>query len=135
MEYSPSTEADGHGDAFRHMYWNALMSQKFGEDWTETYATAHEKTGGNNPQREAMDLWNNELGRKIGATNPNATPEELQALVRQEIESGKAVVITAKNETGQPLPSDQAHLSWSRSTDPGLTGPPAGVGIPLTGDK
>ncbi|WP_141808357.1 DUF6973 domain-containing protein [Nocardia bhagyanarayanae] len=137
LEYSPDTQADGQGDAFRHMYWNALMSQKFGEEWTQTYATAHEKTGGNTPQREAMDLWNNELGRKIGAANPDATPEELQALVRQEIEgeNGRAVVITAKDQSGNPLPSDQVQLSWSRSTAPGLTGPPAGVGIPLPGSK
>ncbi|MFD6388931.1 DUF6973 domain-containing protein [Nocardia sp. NPDC060259] len=134
-EYSPTTEADGQGDAFRHMYWNALMSQKFGEEWTETYATAHEMTGGNNPHREAMDLWNNDLGRKIGAANPDASPEELQALVRQEVESGKGVVITAKDATGNQLPADQVQLSWSRSTDPGVTGPPAGVGIPLPGGK
>ncbi|SUE29895.1 Uncharacterised protein [Nocardia farcinica] len=137
LTYSPETEADGHGDAFRHMYWNALMAQEFGADWTETYATAHEKTGGNNPQREAMDLWNNQLGREIGAANPNATPEELQALIRHEIEgeNGRALVITANDQAGNSLPSDQVNLSWSRSTDPTLTGPPAGVGIPLPGSK
>ncbi|MFC6011183.1 DUF6973 domain-containing protein [Nocardia lasii] len=134
-EYSPTTIADGQADAYRHMYWNALMSQKFGEDWAETYATAHEKTGGNIPQREAMDLWNNELGRKIGAENPNATPEQLQELVRQEIESGQAVVITAKDHNGNALPANEVQLSWSRSTDQNLTGSPAGVGVPLPGGK
>jgi len=135
IAYSPDTKADGQGDAFRHMYWNALMAQKFGEDWTQTYATAHEMSGGNNPQREAMDLWNNELGRKIGAANPDATSEQLQELVRQEIEgdNGRALVITAKDQAGNPLSPDQVKISWSRSTDPGLTGPPAGVGIPLPG--
>ncbi|MGW0247900.1 DUF6973 domain-containing protein [Nocardia goodfellowii] len=130
-------EADGQGDAFRHMYWNALMTQKFGEEWTQTYATAHEKTGGNTPQREAMDLWNNEIGRKIGAANPDASPEELQALIRQEIvgEGGRAVVITAKDQNGNALPADQVQISWARSTDPASTGSPAGVGIPLPGSK
>ncbi|WP_157171813.1 DUF6973 domain-containing protein [Nocardia higoensis] len=138
LAYSPETKSDGHGDAFRHMYWNALMSQKFGEEWTETYATAHEKSGGNNAQREAMDLWNNELGRKIGAANPNATPEQLQELVRQEIEgeNGRAIVITGADESGKPFTSDQdKKISWSTSTDPGRTGSPAGVGIPLPGSK
>lgn len=138
LEYSAATESDGHGDAFRHMYWNALMSQKFGEEWTDTYATAHEKSGGNNPQREAMDLWNNELGRKIGAANPDATPEQLQELVRQEIEgeNGRAIVIVGKDESGDDFDSDQdKKISWSRLTDPGVTGSPAGVGIPLPGGK
>lgn len=27
---------DGHGDAFRHIYWNARMTQEFGPEWTET---------------------------------------------------------------------------------------------------
>ncbi|GGK49915.1 DUF6973 domain-containing protein [Nocardia camponoti] len=134
-EYSRGTRADGQGDAYRHMYWNAMMTQKFGEDWAQTYATAHEKSAANDPQREAMDLWNNELGRKIGAANPNASPEELQALVRQEVESGRAVVITAKDTNGDPLPAEQTQITWSRSTDQKVTGPPAGVGIPLPGRK
>ncbi|MFI2233755.1 hypothetical protein [Nocardia testacea] len=27
------------------------MTQKFGPEWTETYGTAHEKSGGNPPNR------------------------------------------------------------------------------------
>ena len=31
---------DGHRDAFRHAYWNALMTQQYGENWTRAFATA-----------------------------------------------------------------------------------------------
>lgn len=84
---------DGHRDAFRHAYWNALMTQKYGEQWTAAFATAHEGIPGNTANREAMDLYNNQVGRSIGAANPNATPEQLANLVEQSLNQGKLVVI------------------------------------------
>ena len=84
---------DGHVDAYRHILWNARMTVEFGEDWTRVYATAHEKVAGNPGPREAMDLWNNELGRRIAVGNPGASDAELQALVRQAIAEGEAVVL------------------------------------------
>lgn len=84
---------DGHRDAFRHAYWNALMTQKYGETWTNAFATAHEGVPGNTANREAMDLYNNEVGRSIGAANRNATPEQLANLVEQSLNQGKLVVI------------------------------------------
>lgn len=84
---------DGHRDAFRHAYWNALMTQQFGEQWTRAFATAHEGGPGNPANREAMDLYNNEIGRSIGAANRNATPDQLANLVEQALNQGKLVVI------------------------------------------
>lgn len=89
----PMSMDDGHGDAFRHTYWNARMTQEFGPEWTEEFATAHEGTGANSPHREAMDLYNNELGRKIAQQYPDASPEELARHVNEAIESGDAIVI------------------------------------------
>lgn len=84
---------DGHRDAFRHAYWNALMTQQFGENWTRAFATAHEGGPGNPANREAMDLYNNEVGRSIGAANRNATPDQLANLVEQALNQGKLTVI------------------------------------------
>lgn len=84
---------DGHRDAFRHAYWNALMTQQYGETWANAFATAHEGLPGNTANREAMDLYNNEVGRLIGAANRNATPEQLADLVEQSLNQGKLVVI------------------------------------------
>jgi hypothetical protein len=84
---------DGHRDAFRHAYWNALMTQQYGEQWTKAFATAHEGLPGNTANREAMDLYNNEVGRSIGAANKNATPEQLANLVEQSLNQGKLVVV------------------------------------------
>ena len=84
---------DGHNDAFRHAYWNALMVREYGEDWTREYATAHEGIPGNMVDREAMDLHNNEVGRQIAVENPDASPEELADLIEQAVRDGEMVVI------------------------------------------
>ncbi len=123
----PDSADDGQGDAFRHAYWNALMAQRFGPEWTEMYGTAHEKLGGNPPNREAMDLFNNQLGREIGAAYPDASPEELQQLIKNEIDSGNALVlaIPPENPAGAPV------IAWSNQfTEEDIDQAP-GIDIPL----
>lgn len=126
-QYPDTREAqqDGHGDAFRHAYWNARMTQEFGADWTESYTTAHEKTGGNPPAREAMDLYNNERGREIGKNNPNASAEELAAKINADIGGGKMIVLSESSDTGTP------QVAWSNSVEVGKTKVQPGVDIPL----
>ncbi|MEU6234090.1 hypothetical protein [Kitasatospora sp. NPDC047058] len=92
--FSPvNGENDSHRDAFRHAYWNALMTQRYGEDWTKRYASAHEQLPKNPGDREAMDLYNNEVGRRIAMANPHASDEELARLVEEAVRRGDTVVI------------------------------------------
>lgn len=112
---------DDHNDAFRHTYWNARLTQEFGEDWTRRFTTAHEGPPENPTQREAMDLYNNEVGRKIAMSHPNATPQQLADLVGQAVREGQTVVVSA----------DGKHLEFSdqiRSQDTGTPGPKAASG-------
>lgn len=96
---------DGHANAFRHAYWNALMAQRFGEEWAADFATAHERDPGAHPTPVAMDLYNNEVGRRIAVENPDASAEELEQLVVRAVENGEMVVVdedkqlTYSNET------------------------------------
>ncbi|MGQ4274910.1 DUF6973 domain-containing protein [Terrihabitans sp. B22-R8] len=112
---------DGHADAFRHAYWNALMTKRFGSDFAERFATAHEGTVNNPADREAMDLHNNEIGRNIAQANPNASEEELADLVRASIENGEMVVI---DRSGELAWSDDVEISAHGEADdvpaPGL---------------
>ena len=116
---------DGHQDAFRHMYWNVMMTKKFGPEFAEAFGTAHEGVPGNPAAREAMDLYNNELGRKIVAENPDASDKELQELVMKAITDGKAIVIDKK---GDIQFSDQVKVGETgaakRGTLPGKQDPP-----------
>lgn len=107
---------DGHVDAYRHTLWNARMTRKFGADWTREYATAHERMDGNPGPREAMDLYNNEVGRKIATDNPNASDADLQRLVREAVDRGDTVVI---DRAGQLAWSDRVALGDHGSVAPG----------------
>ncbi len=105
------------------------MAQRLGPEWTELYGTAHEKSGGNPPNREAMDLFNNQLGREIGAANPEASPEELQQLIKDEIEKGRALVLAppAGDASGIPV------INWSNKVTKAETNQTSGVDVPLPG--
>ncbi len=125
----PDSQFEGQGDAFRHAYWNALMTQRFGEEWTTEMTTAHEKSGGNIAQREAMDLYNNSRGREIGLANPDASPAELQQIIQAEINNGNLVVVETKDSTG----AEHAPKLANSNIDQGRTGQLPGVGLPLPG--
>lgn len=116
-------ENDGHRDAFRHAYWNALLTKEFGVRWTQQFTTAHEGLPGNPSTREAMDLSNNEVGRRIASTNPGASNEELANLVMQALRNGELVVI----DSGGGLQWSDRVNTWEH----GLTdGVPAPGGMP-----
>ncbi|MBR7193880.1 hypothetical protein [Gordonia sp. SCSIO 19800] len=117
---SKRSQADGHGDAFRHTYWNALMTDRFGKDWTERFATAHEGLGGNPAHREAMDLYNNELGRRIASENTDATPEELADLVDRAMADGRTLVLDTNGK-----------IEWSDNVEKHRTGIALKTDIPL----
>jgi hypothetical protein len=107
---------DGHRDAFRHCFWNARLTKEFGFKWTEQFATAHEALPMNTAAREAMDLYNNEVGRRIAKDNPKATVADLAKLVRKAVDDGKLIVVDRSGK-----------LAWSNSVtlwDHGLA--PAG---------
>lgn len=108
--YPDAPGADSHLDAFRHAYWNALMVQKYGEDFARDFATAHEGSA-ETADSEAMDLYNNQVGRRIAVENPDASPEELANLIQQAVTNGEMVVIDGKGD-----------LAWSDQVAIGQTG-------------
>ncbi|MFD3702543.1 DUF6973 domain-containing protein [Nocardia sp. NPDC058658] len=125
-----ATFDDGQGDAFRHAYWNARMTQYYGETWTASYTNAHEMSGGNIPQREAMDLYNNERGRQIALQNQGASSEELQAAIQSEISNGGLLVLENRGGGGQYGNA----LAYSNIPESSTTKAP-GVGVPLPGGR
>ncbi|MGW4350904.1 DUF6973 domain-containing protein [Nocardia sp. NPDC004582] len=126
---NPDSKDDGHGDAARHAYWNARMTQEFGADWAKQYATAHEGVGGNGPQREAMDLKNNDVGRQIGLANMNASKDDLKTAVIAAVDKGDTVVIHHPD----PNPAAPAQIAFSNTVPWTDTTSPEQVDIPLPG--
>jgi hypothetical protein len=97
--YPSEDRNDDHNDAFRHAYWNALMADEYGDEWAHDYGTAHERIPGNNAAREAMDLYNNEVGRQIAQENPDASREDLARLVAQAVDDGRMVVVAPDGQS------------------------------------
>lgn len=67
----PSSLSDGVGDAFRHCYWNALMTVHIGADQAKSVADNHEESASGSPASSQMDYHNNQVGRDIGASSPD----------------------------------------------------------------
>ncbi len=118
----PGSRNDNHNDAYRHALWSAKLAQTFGADWAQKYTTAHERIPGNEPQREAMDLHNNNLGIQLVRNNPNASPEEIARMIEDAINNGDAVVVDSNG-----------NLAWSDQVPQGQTGHPADGQPPLPG--
>lgn len=116
--YQGAGAEDGHQDAFRHAYWNARMSQEYGNEFAQAFGTAHEGLPGNPSDREAMDLYNNEVGRQIASENPDASAEQMADLIQTAIEDGKMLVIDQRGD-----------LAWSDQVQPGQTGEADGAPI------
>jgi uncharacterized Zn-binding protein involved in type VI secretion len=109
---------DGQRDAFRHAYWNALIAKENGPEWAKEFTTAHEGLPGNPAIREAMDLYNNEVGRMIAAHNPDASDKELADMIQNAIERGDLLVV---DKGGKLAWSDQVQL-WEHGLAPDTPG-------------
>lgn len=118
---SDGDEHDNHNDAFRHAYANALLTEKFGEEWTQAYTTAHERGPDNPAVVEAMDLYNNEIGRGIATDNPGADSDELAAKVEQAVKGGDMVVVDKDGNLGwsDQVPADGTGSAGDSQPIPG----------------
>jgi hypothetical protein len=58
---------NGQRDAFRHAYSSALTTYRYGGVIAEYGGDRVERDGNNPPSETAMDLYNNRIGREIGA--------------------------------------------------------------------
>ena len=82
------------GNAYRHTLWQAMITNILGEESAVRIGNAHEshssykygKTSGLTESEfdTAIDLRNNEIGRKIGARNKGASNKKLALLVLNE---------------------------------------------------
>ncbi len=98
---------DGHRDALRHSLWNALMTVAVGAATTEAFTTAHEGVPGNQPLRRAMDLYNNQQGRRMAGLHPRADPEEMAIHLRGAMDRGELILF---DQTGALAWSNQVAL-------------------------
>ncbi|TVY02150.1 DUF6973 domain-containing protein [Cohnella terricola] len=74
---------DGKQDAFRHAYWNVLMSRDIGTSQAKKVADIHEDYNPGTALANEMDLWNNSVGRNIWSAYPSSSDDSNNALVTE----------------------------------------------------
>ena len=87
------------------------MTRELGEEFAQAFTSAHEGVPGNPADKEAMDLYNNEVGRNIAVRHPDANNEQLAVLVMEALNDGRLIVIDGNGR-----------LAWSDQVAWGLTG-------------
>ena len=72
------------GDAFRHAYWNAILSRMIGRSSAKLWTDAHENGAAGQPVRQKrMDLHNNWVGRDVAARNTYANLRTIEGVILQ----------------------------------------------------
>ena len=104
----------GQLDAFKHALWMAMMSQHIKVKKLRKLGLAHERfnyrqakkgKGGGDKVASDMDLWNNEVGLKIGGANKTLTESELIDMLIKAVNQGEMRIIK-KNRQGEFLNLD-----------------------------
>jgi hypothetical protein len=89
------SEFRGQADAFRHCYWNAVMTRRLGPHKTKEVGDLHEVIGTDNQDSSdaRMDLYNNKVGIEIGITA--VSDDQAQASCFKAVHAGTLVVLEA----------------------------------------
>jgi hypothetical protein len=87
VNYSGEDASNDCRDAYRHAYWSALMAQR-DEPSAKEQGDAHERTRQNPYQEHYMDLYNNRVGRAVGAAHPYASRDKIDALIAEQLANG-----------------------------------------------
>lgn len=80
---------NGHGDAFRHCYWSALLSRDIGAENARAFTMAHEDFSNNPAGERAMDIHNNGVGISIGQAFVSASDTALSNQCAAALTRGK----------------------------------------------
>ncbi len=104
----------GQLDAFKHAFWMALLSQQVKVKKAKKLGFAHERfnsmqykkgKGGGDKAASEMDLWNNNVGARIGNLHKDAAEDTLINLIIEAVKNGEMRIIK-KNSKGESLDSE-----------------------------
>jgi hypothetical protein len=88
-------------DAFRHAYWNALMTKSNGVLSATLFGTAHECVSGQPNLENNMDLHNNSIGREVAMNNNSMNNTELANQIMASLLNGELKIISNLHESGR----------------------------------
>ena len=96
----PGNPRDNASDAFRHALWNYKMAKELGPDTATRYADAHEITVPNDDGERLMDLYNNEVARRLAA-DPGNRGRADEEVILEALRAGK--LRARKFDVDQPV--------------------------------
>ena len=100
-------------DAFRHAYSSGRMTQDLGETLARKGGFKHEQSHPNDIREHVMDLYNNEYGRSIAATNPDASPEALADLIHEQgIKNGGLITDLSDPRIDEHMEKYKEQMDW-----------------------
>ncbi len=95
-QFPKKEQADTERDAYRHLVWLGMMTQKYGAETARKMGELHESKipfvgsyGQSAPEKE-MDLYNNELGIELGSKAK--TIPELMEMAKKLVEEKKVKI-------------------------------------------
>ncbi len=91
----------GAADAFRHIYWSYRMTEDVGPDAAKRFGDAHEITVRGPDGDRLMDLFNNNLGRRL-ALDPANKGRPAEDVVLEAIKKGDAQTQPFKTRSTPP---------------------------------
>jgi hypothetical protein len=117
--FPEETQKDGTGDAFRHCYWNGLMTLTIGIKDAETVADNYEDRGGNTPEARSMDEHNNEMGRRWAQENKSGGTRKIAELCRDGTRVGGGLVYLVGHHNWSGAPDNSrtiGYREWAMTT-------------------
>ncbi|WP_109851107.1 hypothetical protein [Aquimarina sp. AU58] len=100
LHYGKAHHKNGKANAFRHALWNILIchttfrvtkNKEKSVSWAQKITDLHEKLAPNKPIETAMDLHNNEIGRKYFLDLTTYFEEEIITFLKENTQKAKKV--------------------------------------------
>ncbi|MFP5489874.1 MAG: ankyrin repeat domain-containing protein [Bacteriovoracia bacterium] len=100
--YLTPFQQHNNGDAFRHCFWSALISNRTNPDWALLWTTAHEEILPTENITRIMDLKNNAAGIQIFKENLKSKESDLIYYCLEKIKNGEL----SRIENGTIVPTN-----------------------------
>jgi hypothetical protein len=100
--YLTPFQQHNNGDAFRHCFWSALISNRTNPEWALLWTTAHEEILPRENITRIMDLKNNSAGIQIFKENLKAKEGDLIYYCLEKIKNGEL----SRIETSEIVPTN-----------------------------
>ncbi|MCG7381718.1 hypothetical protein [Paenibacillus sp. ACRRY] len=84
---------DGKADAYRHAFWNILMTRDIGASQAKEVADIHEKYNFSHQLAATMDDYNNAVGRGSYPSSGSTTDTALSNIIKSKMTAGTLVYI------------------------------------------